>query len=137
MINSKFYEALEVVVYIAIYSGGKAVSSSEICKYKNVAPRYLENLLKLLSKYNIIKGTTGPKGGYILAREKRKITLLEIAEIFKNSNIRHENNILASLKNNVESHLDQLLVGITLEEICKQAEPLLLGQFKTKPDFNI
>ena len=41
-------------------------------------PRHFETLLQELVRANILKGFRGPRGGYELARERRRITVSEI-----------------------------------------------------------
>ncbi len=41
-------------------------------------PRHLEPLLQELVRANILKGFRGPRGGYELARERRRITVSDI-----------------------------------------------------------
>lgn len=126
MLPVKFYETLEAVLYVALHSGGRAVCSSEICKYKNVSPRYLESLMQLLVRHHILKGVTGPKGGYTLAREKRKMTLAEILQLFCSSMPSFEPStplasfIISEVKSKIDHGILELLQTITLEDLCRQ-----------------
>jgi Rrf2 family transcriptional regulator, iron-sulfur cluster assembly transcription factor len=142
MLPIKFYETLEAVLYVALYSGGRSVCSSEICDYKKVAPRYLEPVMQLLVRHHILKGITGPKGGYTLAREKRKMTLAEILELFSLSLPSYDstspigNVIVAEVKNKIDHTLMELLRAITLEDLCKKIDHASTSQ-KPKSDFTI
>jgi Rrf2 family iron-sulfur cluster assembly transcriptional regulator len=139
MLPIKFYETLETVLYVALYSAGRAVSSSEICHYKKISPRSLEQLMQLLVRHHILKGMTGPKGGYTLAREKRKMTLAEIFQLFYTTFPVYEpaNPIGHFIKNNIQNKLDhallEILHTITLEDLSKQ----MARAPKMGPDFNI
>lgn len=44
----------------------------------NLPPRHLETLLQTLVRANILKGVRGPRGGYELARERRRISAAEV-----------------------------------------------------------
>ena len=44
-------------------------------------PRHLETLLQGLAHAKILKGVRGPRGGYELARERRRITVGEIVRV--------------------------------------------------------
>ena len=44
----------------------------------SLPPRHLETLLQALVRAGILKGVRGPRGGYELARERRRITVGEI-----------------------------------------------------------
>lgn len=70
--------ALEAVVQIACHAGSEPLSSRSLADAQEVRPRYLEQLLQQLVRAGILKGVRGPKGGYVLAREKRRISLADI-----------------------------------------------------------
>lgn len=77
-ISSKTYIAIEVVLYIACNCGGKTVKTKDICDFQNVTLRYLENIMQALVKHKILKSVRGPKGGYILNKDRRRILLSDI-----------------------------------------------------------
>ncbi|MDB2414849.1 Rrf2 family transcriptional regulator [Rickettsiales bacterium] len=81
MLPCKFAEALEAVLYVAVHSKYNPVRSRDVCDYQNLSSRHLEPIMQALVRGGILKGTKGPKGGYTLAREKRKIFLAEIYKI--------------------------------------------------------
>ena len=70
--------AIEVVLDIAHYITSNPLQSKDISKNHNVSYRYLETILQKLVKIGILKSIKGPKGGYVLAKERRKITLADI-----------------------------------------------------------
>jgi Rrf2 family protein len=72
--------AIEAVLDIAYNSGAQPVQSREINGRQGIPRRYLEPVLQQLVRAGILEGVRGPRGGYRLARERRKITLAEIAE---------------------------------------------------------
>lgn len=83
MSTNKFAEALDAILYIALKSGEKPVPSKEICAFHGLQPRHLEPLLQKFVHSNILRGSRGPKGGYSLAIEKRKIMLSDIYNIVR------------------------------------------------------
>ena len=56
----------------------KAVSASMLEKYIAVSGKYLEKILRMLSKRGIICANRGATGGYYLARQPKEITIGEI-----------------------------------------------------------
>jgi Rrf2 family protein len=70
--------AIEAVVYIALNSAAGPVHSRELTRYQGIAPRYLEPVLQRLGRAGIVDGIRGPRGGYRLARERRRISVGEI-----------------------------------------------------------
>ncbi len=79
-VSKKITYAIEAVIDIAFYSGIKPVQNIEIANRQGIPKRYLEQTLQSLVKNNILVGSRGPKGGYRLARERRKIKISEIIE---------------------------------------------------------
>lgn len=77
-ICKKAFIAIEAVLYIACRVTADPVRSREICQYQGVSVRYLEHMLQKLVHDGVLKGVRGPKGGYVLARERRKIRLSDI-----------------------------------------------------------
>jgi len=77
-ISSKTYIAIEVVLYIACNCGEKTVRTKDICEFQNVTLRYLEHIMQILVKHKILKSVRGPKGGYLLYKDRRKILLSDI-----------------------------------------------------------
>ena len=51
----------------------------ELAARHDLPPRHLETLLQALVRVGILKGVRGPRGGYELARERRRITAGDIA----------------------------------------------------------
>ncbi len=77
-ISHKVFVAIEAVLYVACHSSATPMRSKDICKYQGVTLRYLEHILQQLVKCKILKGIRGPKGGYVLAKDRRDIRLSEI-----------------------------------------------------------
>lgn len=66
--------AIASVVDIALHARPQPVSAKLLAARHHLPPRYLETLLQALVKAGILKGVRGPRGGYELARERRRIT---------------------------------------------------------------
>ena len=77
-IQKKIIYAVEAVIDIALNSGPNPVQNEAIAKRQGIPKRYLEQTLQLLVKNKILIGARGPKGGYSLAKERRKIKLSDI-----------------------------------------------------------
>lgn len=78
--SKKLIATLEAITFIAYHSGNGPVSSKHIAAAQGQHTRYLEHILQKLVRAQILKGVRGPRGGYVLARERRRITLGEICE---------------------------------------------------------
>lgn len=73
--------AIEAVLDVAYNSRVHPVQAHAITERQGTSKRYLEQILQVLVHHNILKSVRGAKGGYVLAKERRKITLGEIVRI--------------------------------------------------------
>ncbi len=71
--------AIAAVVDIALHARPSPVAAKLLAARHALPPRHLETLLQTLVRVGILKGVRGPRGGYELARERRKITAGDIA----------------------------------------------------------
>lgn len=70
--------ALAAVVDVALYGRVSPVAAKALAARHGLMPRHLETLLQDLVRAKILKAHRGPRGGYELARERRRITAGEI-----------------------------------------------------------
>ncbi|WP_017318636.1 RrF2 family transcriptional regulator [Mastigocladopsis repens] len=75
--NKSEYAILSLIALAACYFTGESLQIREIAARQNIPNRYLEELLATLRRGGLIKSIRGVKGGYVLARDPRKITLLD------------------------------------------------------------
>ena len=73
--------AIAAVTDIALHARPMPVSAKALAARHNLPPRYLEPILQALVRQGILKGVRGPRGGYELARERRRITAGDIVRI--------------------------------------------------------
>ena len=128
----KMMFALEAVVDIAYNARPGPVQSKDISRRQGIPPRYLEQVMQQLVHAGVLKGVRGPRGGYILARERRRITAGEVVRIvaaidddeqrdddFAASSLGRE--VVRPLWREVEDVAMQRLDAVTLEELCRRA----------------
>ncbi|NET31967.1 MAG: Rrf2 family transcriptional regulator [Cyanothece sp. SIO1E1] len=72
------YALLALMELAAHYSSGEPLQIRQIAAQQNIPDRYLEQLLATLRRSHLVRSQRGAKGGYLLAREPWKISLLEI-----------------------------------------------------------
>ncbi|MDB9703391.1 Rrf2 family transcriptional regulator [Rhodospirillales bacterium] len=77
-ITKKMLFAIEAVLDIAYHAGSEPVQSREITRRQGIPQRYLEQALQHLVRDDILVGVRGPRGGYRLARERRRIHVGDI-----------------------------------------------------------
>lgn len=79
--SKKLLYAIEAVVDIAYNSGGAPVQIRDVTNRQGVPQRYLEQVMQRLVKAGILKGIRGPRGGYLLAKERSKICVGDVARV--------------------------------------------------------
>jgi len=70
--------AIAAVIDIALHARGRPVAAKALAGRHRLPPRHLEPVLQALVRHGILKGVRGPRGGYELAREQRRITADDI-----------------------------------------------------------
>src|SRR5919106_4052444 len=78
LLSRKGLLAIAAVTDVALHSRGRAVSAKALAARNNLPARHLEPVLQALVREGILKGIRGPRGGYELARERKRITADEI-----------------------------------------------------------
>src|SRR3954447_10773581 len=69
---------IAAVVDIAHHARPAPVAAKALAARHNLPPRHLETVLQALVRHGILKGVRGPRGGYELARERRRVTAGDI-----------------------------------------------------------
>lgn len=82
-VSKKLMFAIEAVLDIAYNAGTEPVQSGEITRRQGIPKRYLEQVLQQLVREGVLAGVRGPRGGYRLARERRRITVGEIVRVVR------------------------------------------------------
>ncbi len=80
-LSRKLMFAIEAVVDVAYNAADGPVQSKDIAARQDIPRRYLEQVMQRLVKAGVLRGVRGPRGGYRLARERRRVTLGEITRI--------------------------------------------------------
>jgi Rrf2 family transcriptional regulator, iron-sulfur cluster assembly transcription factor len=140
--------AIAAVVDIALHSRPSPVAAKALAARHRLPPRHLETLLQGLVHAKILKGVRGPRGGYELARERRRVTLGEIVrtavglstadpdEVGARSKLM-DKVIEPSVRKAGEPFLHNL-DAITIEDLCEIADKAhVLEDEKATADFAI
>lgn len=72
--------ALLAICDIALHARASRVSARELSQRYQLPPRHFESILQDLTRAGIIRGQRGPKGGYELAVERRRLPLSAILD---------------------------------------------------------
>ena len=137
-IQKRIIYAIEAVIDIALNSGIQPVQNISIAKRQGIPKRYLEQTLQILVKNKILVGSRGPKGGYRLARERRKITISEIIKTVSNVDESHEiyksqlsKNVIEPLIFEITKKCFSYFDKISVEEVYQSAKK---NNIQKKPD---
>lgn len=79
----KMLYAIEAVLDIAYHAGSAPVQSQEITRRQGIPRRYLERTLQELVRQGVLTGVRGPRGGYRLAKERRRISVGDIVRVVR------------------------------------------------------
>ena len=130
-LSRKTLLALEAVIDIAFNARPEPVQAKEITARQGVPQRYLEQVMQQLVRAGILKGVRGPRGGYRLARERRRISVgdvVRVAESLEDEEsetidprselgVRIVSPLIQSLQDEVMARLD----AISIEDLCQRA----------------
>jgi Rrf2 family iron-sulfur cluster assembly transcriptional regulator len=131
--SKKLALALEAVVDVAYHGGSEPVQSQDIARRLGLPRRYLEQVLQQLVRASILKGVRGPRGGYRLARERRRISVAEVVRVVQGieeqlgedgpmSESSLGTKVIGPFWEELERDLMSRLEGVSIEDMCRQAE---------------
>ena len=129
-LSRKTMLALEAVIDIAYNARPEPVQAKEITARQGVPQRYLEQVMQQLVRAGILKGVRGPRGGYRLARERRRISVGDVVRIAMSLDDNEENfdggselgkRVVVPLVASLQEEVMKKLAEITIEDICKRA----------------
>ncbi len=130
-LSRKTMLALEAVIDIAFNARPEPVQAKEITARQGVPQRYLEQVMQQLVRAGVLKGVRGPRGGYRLARERRRISVGDVVRVAEAIDDGEADNpeprsdlgtrivtpLIAKLQDEVMKQLD----AISIEDLCSQA----------------
>src|SRR5581483_8168767 len=129
LLSRKGLLAIAAVIDVAIYGQGRPVSAKVLAARHSLPARHLEPVLQALVRVGILRGIRGPRGGYELARERRRIsaddilraagTIEEGAESGKSGSELLEKVVLPAI-GQAEKAFSSALGRINLDELVKR-----------------
>ena len=111
---------------LAEHYGEGPVSLEQICACRDVRKQYLSKIFASLVRAGLVVAVRGKRGGYVLAREPDKITLLEVVEAVQGpirlnfcthtpSRCREENCPFSVVWHGLQRCVREKLQGVTLD----------------------
>jgi Rrf2 family transcriptional regulator, iron-sulfur cluster assembly transcription factor len=130
-LSRKTLLALEAVIDIAFNARPEPVQAKEITARQGVPQRYLEQVMQQLVRAGILKGVRGPRGGYRLARERRRISVGDVVRVAESIEDAEEEKaearsdlgqrIVAPFVQTLQEELMTRLDSVSIEDLCQRA----------------
>jgi Rrf2 family protein len=132
-LSCKTEYALLALLELAIrYNEGEPLQIRQIAAQQNIPDRYLEQLLATLRRSGLVRSQRGAKGGYLLAREPRKITLFDIVSCLDGLDAQEseqetaratlENAVIGDIWREVRQAVNLVLQQHTLQDLCDKRD---------------
>jgi len=131
-LSKKMLFAIEAVLDIAYHAGAEPVQSRDITRRQGIPRRYLEQALQHLVRQGLLVGVRGPRGGYRLARERRRISVGDIVRVVRGmesgdgldieapgSELAHQ--VVRPLWTELQDELMARLDGLSIDDLCTRA----------------
>jgi Rrf2 family transcriptional regulator, iron-sulfur cluster assembly transcription factor len=131
--SRKLVHAIEAVIDIAYNAADEPVQSSEVTRRQGIPKRHLEPVLQQLVRDGVLAGVRGPRGGYRLAKERKLITVGDIARVVATlegegdqdgvpgSGSEIGRKVVQPLCRSLRAETFERLDAITVEELCRRA----------------
>jgi Rrf2 family iron-sulfur cluster assembly transcriptional regulator len=124
--------AIAAVIDVATQEQGHPVSAKTLAARHGLPPRHLEPVLQALVRYGILKGIRGPRGGYELARDRRRVTANDILRaagtVDETDEMQAGSDLLTKIVLPAMAHAEQefgvALARISLEDLARDAQAL-------------
>lgn len=84
-ISTKGRYALRMLIDLAEHQNGEYIALKDIAQRQDVSKKYLEQIVSLFNKSNILKTNRGFQGGYMLKRSADQYTVGEILRLTEGS----------------------------------------------------
>ena len=132
--------AVAAVIDVAMQEHGKPISAKTLAARHSLPPRHLEPVLQALVRCGILKGTRGPRGGYELARDRRRVTVNDILQaavtVEENDEPQSGSQLVARVVlpavAAAEREFGVALSGINVEDLAREAAALGEQQPETR-----
>lgn len=124
------YALLALLELATHYQIGEPLQIRQIAAQQNIPDRYLEQLLATLRRGGLVKSQRGAKGGYLLAREPWKTTLLEVLSCVEGLDAQPredeanpktvESTVVQEIWQEARQAANLVLQKYTLQDLCDQ-----------------
>ena len=132
LLSRKGLLAIAAVIDVALHHRGRRISAKALAVRHSLPARHLEPVLQALVRDGILKGIRGPRGGYELARERKKITADDILRAAGTIEDDREpgrsgsallNEVVRPAVAQAERTFSAALARINIDDLVRRAEP--------------
>jgi Rrf2 family iron-sulfur cluster assembly transcriptional regulator len=139
--------AIAAVVDVALHARPMPVAAKALAARHSLPPRHLETVLQALVRQGILKGIRGPRGGYELARERRRITAGDVVRAAMTATgedglppLPESRLVDAVIEPVVRKAAEAFLAeldAVTVDDLCRRADALGTVESRMLADFTI
>ena len=119
------YALLALLELARHYDQGEPIQIRQISAQQHIPDRYLEQLLAILRRAGLVRSQRGAKGGYVLVREPKKISLYEVVSCLEGLDPQPqppdqtlEATVVSELWTEACQSAYSVLKGYTLQDLC-------------------
>jgi Rrf2 family protein len=125
--------AVAAVIDVAMQEHGQPISAKTLAARHGLPPRHLEPVLQALVRCGILRGVRGPRGGYELARDRRRVTandiLRDAGTVDESEQPHHDGSdllikVVLPAMANAEYEFGVALSRINLEDMARDAQAI-------------
>jgi Rrf2 family iron-sulfur cluster assembly transcriptional regulator len=132
LLSRKGLLAIAAVVDVAVNGRERPVAARKLAARHDLPPRHLEPVLQALVHEGIFHGVRGPRGGYQLSRERRRISVADIlraADTVDDGGAampksRILDDVVRPAIADAERSFTTMLARLTVEDLVRRAEAL-------------
>lgn len=125
-LSCKSEYALLALLELALHHDqGEPIQIRQISAQQNIPDRYLEQLLAILRRAGLVRSQRGAKGGYLLVREPKKISLYEVVSCLEGFESQTqtpdqtiESTVVDEMWNEARQSAHSVLQRYTLQDLC-------------------
>ena len=132
LLSRKGLLAIAAVVDVAVNGREQPISARALAERHDLPSRHLEPVLQALVHEGIFHGVRGPRGGYQLSRERKRISVADIlraaGSVENDETAMPKSRILGAIVlpalADAEKSFGALLARLTVEDLARRAEAL-------------
>ena len=123
---------VRALVDLALHSGQTPVQLKDIAEREDISEKYLEHIMSLLKGAGFVRSIRGAKGGYLLGKEAKDVSLYEVVTVLEGSLApaecvsdaqvceRSGSCVTRDVWAEIQDVINGVLESITIEELCRR-----------------